>query len=120
MFGLSAFAQAPFAALGSKITLASVEESASAAFSLLSQAVFAAARSESASTNGAFGNQNNVFNNYFSDSVSGSSALLSQAVLAAARSDAASGTNSFAAQANFVASLAESGNTLAAQIGRAV
>lgn len=104
MFGLSAFAQAPFAALGSKITQASVTESSSAASAFLSQVAFVATQAESGSVSEAFGNQNNVFNNYFADSVSGSSSLLSQAVFAATGTDSVTGSDLYAAQASFVAS----------------
>lgn len=108
MFGISAFAQAPFAALGSKVVTASLEDFATLSNTTSAQALFAATRAESVTGSDVFGNQNNIFNNYWLDTVTGSHTQTAQAIFDSARAETSTGSNTTSAQGIFVALQANS------------
>lgn len=103
MFGITAFAQAPFAALGSKVSTASLEAFASTADAVAVQVNFVATDAEGATATASVNTINNVFNNYFVDSVTGSAAPTATSVLRPSQAEAATASSAVSVLARFVA-----------------
>ena len=93
MFGYAAFAQTPFAALGSggvAIDVSLQETGQAAASTALASSIIVAAQAEAASTSSVVNTLNNIFNPSVSEAASGASAQARQLIIVASIAENAS------------------------------
>jgi len=122
VFGISAFAQAPFASLGrtGAIYDVAVAEAASAVAAYLSRADFVATDAETGTAAEAVNTINNIFNPVVAETASGAGAFTSSVSFIAAIAEAASGVSTATSQADFVAAISELAQAAATSSSQAV